>query len=170
MTVPPIVAEDMDADDVARVLLARQRAVAAPIDTDARPVETLLAFDLAGVAHGLPIERVRAVAPLPNVTRVPNAPAALAGLVAWRGMVVNLFTPASALGRDGGTPAAMLVLRHDAPRIALAVDALLGVVDVAISDATPALARLVGSDDDRLTRVDPDLLIDALLPSRSQEG
>lgn len=170
MTMPPIVADDMDAADVARVLLARQRALSTPADIDDHPVEALLAFDLAGVAHGLPIDRIRAVAPLPKITRVPHAPAALTGLVAWRGMVVNLFTPAAALGRDAGTPAAMLVLRHDAPRIALAVDALLGVVDVAINDAAPALARLVGSDDDRLTRVDPDLLIDALLPSRPQEG
>ncbi len=170
MTVPPIVAEDMDADDVARVLLARQRAVASRTDMRDRPVETLLAFDLGGVTHGLPIDRVRAVAPLPKVTRLPHAPAALAGLVAWRGSVVNLFSPAAALGRDAGTPAAMLVLRHDAPRIALAVDALLGVVTVAQDDVPSALARLVDGDDGRLTRVDPALLIEMLLPSRSQEG
>lgn len=170
MSARPIVAEGMDADAVAAVLRARQRAVAGERTQRDTPTETLLAFVLGGVAHGLPIAQVRAVAMVPKVTRVPHGPAALLGLVAWRGAVVNLFDPAGLLAREVDTPAAMIVLRHDAPRIALAVDALLGVVDAPQGDTTPTLSRLVEGDGERLTRIDPTLLIELLLPARLQEG
>ncbi|MDJ0278955.1 chemotaxis protein CheW [Sphingomonas sp. 2R-10] len=169
MSAPPIVADGLDADAIAAILLARQRALSRP-PAVARAQETLLAFDLGGVTHGLPIDRVRSVAPLPKVTRLPHAPAALLGLVAWRGTVVNLFALAAVLGREPKASTAMIVLRHDAPRIALAVDALAGVVTVPQDDAPPALTRLVAQGDGRLTRIDPASLIETLLPSRLQEG
>lgn len=170
MTAPPIIADGMDADAIAAVLRARQRAVTGGRTTGERATETLLAFELGGVAHGLPIGRVRAVAMVPRVTRVPHGPDALTGVVAWRGAVVNLFSPARLLAREAGTATAMIVLRHDAPRIALAADALLGVVDVPHDDTAPTLSRLVEGDGQRLTRIDPALLIELLLPSRLQEG
>lgn len=169
MSAPPIVADGLDADAVAAILLARQRALAQP-PADERAHETLLAFDLGGVTHGLPIDSVRSVAPLPKITRLPHAPAALLGLVAWRGTVVNLFALGPLLDRDSSAPTAMIVLRHDAPRIALAVDALAGVVTVPYDDMPSALTRLVAEGDARLTRVDPALLVETLLPSRLQEG
>lgn len=170
MSAPPIIADGMDADAIVAVLRARQRAVAGERTLRDRPTETLLAFELGGVAHGLPIEQVRAVAMVPKVTHVPHGPAALAGLVAWRGAVVNLFHPGGLLAREVGTATAMIVLRHDAPRIALAVDALLGVAEMPRDDAPPTLSRLVEGDGERLTRVDPALLIEMLLPARLQEG
>ncbi len=169
MSAPPIVADGLDADAIAAILLARQRALSRPPGHD-RAQETLLAFELGGVTHGLPIDRVRSVAPLPTVTRLPHAPAALLGLVAWRGTVVNLFALGQLLNRDSSAPAAMIVLRHDAPRIALAVDALAGVVTVPYDDAPPTLTRLIAEGDERLTRIDPASLIETLLPSRHQEG
>ncbi|MGN5373929.1 chemotaxis protein CheW [Sphingomonas hankookensis] len=169
MSAPPIVADGLDADAIAAILLARQRALSRPQAVD-RAQETLLAFDLGGVTHGLPIDRVRSVAPVPRITRLPHPPAALLGLVAWRGTVVNLFALASLLDRTSAGAAAMIVLRHDAPRIALAVDALAGVVAVPRDDAPPSLTRLVAQGDARLTRIDPALLIEMLLPSRHQEG
>ncbi|PXA90523.1 hypothetical protein DMC47_27435 [Nostoc sp. 3335mG] len=170
MTAPPIVAKGLDAEAIAAVLRARQRALAGERSTQSVPMETLLAFELGGVAHGLPIEQVRAVAALPKVTRLPHSPPMLTGLVAWRGAVVNLFSPASALQRDATASSAMIVLRRDSPRIALSVDLLLGVVAVPRSDAAPTLSRLVEGDGLRLTRVDPALLIEMLLPARLQEG
>jgi len=168
----PVTAPGMDADAVAAVLLARQRAiVAAPVGAP-RPTESLLTFDLGGVRHGIPIGDVRAVAALPPVTPLPHVAPPLSGLVAWRGTVVNLFAPGSPLGVEAGTPTAMILLRHDAPRIALSVDALHGVV-AAVADPTASatLARSVESDDGRLTRIDTAALIAAFLPpSRLQEG
>ena len=170
MSVPTILSDDLDADAVAAMLATRQRAVAGIRRTDDVPRETLLVFELGGVAHGLPIDRVRAVAPLPKVTRLPHAPGALSGLVAWRGTVVNLFALAGLLDRETAGATAMIVLRHDAPRIALAVDAVSGVVAVRRPDSAPSLTTLVIDGDQRLTRIDPVALIERLLPARLQEG
>ncbi|WP_294318877.1 chemotaxis protein CheW [uncultured Sphingomonas sp.] len=170
MTIPTIVADGLDADAIAEILAARQHALAGVRQADERPIETLLTFDLGGVAHGLPIDCVRAVAPLPKVTRLPGAPATLDGLVAWRGTVVNLFALATLLDRDADGAGTMIVLRHDAPRIALSVDAVSGVVTMARQEAATALSTLVIDGDERLTRIDPVVLIDRLLPARLQEG
>lgn len=165
-----VTAEGLDEAAIAAVLRDRQRQVAQRTDTPRHPTETLLAFELGGVAHALPIGDVRAVAALPPVSRVPQTPAALLGLVAWRGAVVNLFAPHAALGREAGPAHAMIVLRHDTPRIALAVDRLLGVVTARTDPAPPVLTRLVEAEGDRLTRIDPAHLIEQLLPKRLQEG
>ncbi len=168
----PVTAPGMDADAVAAVLLARQRAIVAAPAGAPRPTESLLSFDLGGVRHGIPIGDVRAVAALPPVTPLPHIAPPLSGLVAWRGTVVNLFAPAMLLGVEAEAASAMILLRHDTPRLAIAVDALHGVV-AAIADpsAPQALARSVDSDDGRLTRIDTAALIAAFLPpSRLQEG
>lgn len=170
MSAADIRADGLDADAIAAILAARQRAVGGVRHIEERAIETLLVFELGGIAHGLPIDCVRAVAPLPKVTRLPNAPAALGGLVAWRGTVVNLFAIAQLLDRDAAAATAMIVLRHDAPRIALAVDAVSGVVAVERQPATSALATHVIDGDERLTRIDPVVLIERLLPARLQEG
>lgn len=170
MSAHSIHADGLDADAIAAILAARQRAVGGVRQADDRPTETLLAFDLGGVAHGLPIECVRAVAPLPKVTRLPNAPAPLEGVVAWRGTVVNLFALSALLDREAAGAGTMIVLRHDTPRIALSVDSVSGVVTIPRQDATDALSTLVIDGDERLTRIDPVVLIERLLPARLQEG
>jgi len=170
MTIPTILADGLDADAIAAILSARQRAVGGVRQADERATETLLAFDLGGVPHGLPIDCVRAVAPLPKVTRLPGAPAMLDGLIAWRGTVVNLFALATLLDRDTDGAATMIVLRHDAPRIALSVDSVSGVVTMPRQDTATALSTLVIDGDERLTRIDPVVLIERLLPARLQEG
>lgn len=170
MTIPIILTDGLDADAIAEILATRQHAVADVRQADDRPTETLLTFDLGGVAHGLPIDCVRAVAPLPKVTRLPGAPATLDGLVAWRGTVVNLFALATLLDRDADAATTMIILRHDAPRIALSVDAVSGVVTMPRQETATALSTLVIDGDERLTRIDPVVLIDRLLPARLQEG
>lgn len=170
MTTPTILADGLDADAIAAILTARQRAVGGVRQVDTRATETLLTFDLGGVPHGLPIDCVRAVAPLPKVTRLPGAPVTLEGLVAWRGTVVNLFALGKLLDRDVADAATMIVLRHDAPRIALSVDAVSAVMTMPRPETAAALSTLVIDGDERLTRIDPVVLIDRLLPARLQEG
>ena len=54
--------------------------------------------------------------------------------------------------------------------VALAVDAVSGVTTIARQPAASALATLVVDGDQRLTRIDPVMLIERLLPARLQEG
>lgn len=92
---------------------------------------------VADRARDLPAHCLRAVLAAPRVTAVPDAPPPLAGLVVWRGAVVEL------LG-DGARPPAAAVVLADGDRVAaLAVDAVEGFVDDP-HDPVDVTALLVG--------------------------
>ena len=86
----------------------------------------------------LPAAALRAVLPSPRVTAVPGSTPPLAGLVVWRGAVVEL------LGDVGRSPAAAVVLSEGDRVAALAVDAVEGFVDEAI-DPVDVGALFVGA-------------------------
>ncbi len=164
MSGPAIRSDRLDAAGIAQVLAARQAAVAQPPAADAQPRRAVLAWTLGDVRFGTPLEQIRAIVALPPVTPLPGAPAQLAGVVAWRGHVVNLFDPAAALGvpeRPDG--AVMLVLRGDVPRIALRITLAEGVARVDADGADGAL--LPDTPETRLTLVDADGLRKRLLGS-----
>ncbi|AWB20132.1 chemotaxis protein CheW [Methylobacterium currus] len=84
----------------------------------------VVALDEGGTRVALPAERVRALAPVPSLTRVPGAPASLAGLADRRGAALpvldlaRLLAPASdpvipsrLLVAEAGEPVGLLVSR-----------------------------------------------------------
>jgi purine-binding chemotaxis protein CheW len=73
--------------------------------TDEAPEELrrLIVFEACGEWFGLPIEWVREIQPLARVTRVPNAPAGILGILNLRGRVLTLFDLAGCLGIPPGT-------------------------------------------------------------------
>ena len=81
----------------------------APIDlereTDEAPEELrrLILFQACDEWFGLPLEWVREIHPLEGVTRVPNAPAEILGILNLRGRVLTLFDLAGCLGIPPGT-------------------------------------------------------------------
>lgn len=171
MSMLPVRAEGKDADEIAAVLAARQATLSLPKDGSDAEVRPMLTFTLGDVAHALPVADIRSVARIPPVTAVPHAPAALAGLVAWRGTIANLFDPGVALGFAPTSGSAMLVLRHPRPQIALRVDTLLGVIDLPMAAATSETSLLVDGPNGRVNRLDTVLLIAKLLgTTRFQEG
>ncbi len=72
--------------------------------TDEAPEEhrRLIVFEACDEWFGLPIEWVREVQPLERVTRVPNAPAGILGILNLRGRVLTLFDLAGCLGIPAG--------------------------------------------------------------------
>ena len=58
----------------------------------------IVALDGNGARVALPAERVRALAPVPALTRVPGAPAAFAGLAERRGTALPVLDLARLLG------------------------------------------------------------------------
>jgi purine-binding chemotaxis protein CheW len=170
-----IAAPFLDAEAVAAVLAERQRAVAPVEAADRRARIRVLTWTLGEEAYATPLGDLFEVAVIPRVTAVPGAPAALVGLIAWRGAVLNLFDPAVGLRvappEEPGR--AMLVLRHAAPRIALQVSAITAAAAVIDPGAagTDSLTRFVEADDgQRLAVVDTALLIQRLLARPLQEG
>ncbi len=83
-----------------------------------------LAFTHGGVAYALPAEGLRGVVPRPSAARVPGAPPAVLGLVAWRGRVLPLVAPAG--GGHRGSVAAAVVMAAGAALVAVAADRVEG--------------------------------------------
>ncbi len=92
----------------------KTRAIAAPVQEAtelATPVERhlLISFEVCGQDHGLPLDAVREIIPLPHSIAVaPQAEAVLLGVTAWRDSLLPLlslrgllgFPPAAATGRE----------------------------------------------------------------------
>ena len=76
-------------------------------EADEAPEEfrRLIVFEACDEWFGLPIEWVREVQPLERITRVPNAPAEVVGILNLRGRVLTLFDLAGCLGVTPGTRA-----------------------------------------------------------------
>lgn len=160
----PIVADGLSAETIARTL-ARRAADAAQETVPPAATLSVLLCTIADDRYALPLGDVWSVAPRVAVTRVPGTPAALLGLFAHRGVVHNLLDPSIALGGTGGVAdGAVVVLRRPGPRIAILVDAIIGVGAVPAGTPADALSvQIVAGDGAALALLDPDRLVAHLL-------
>ncbi|GJE41600.1 chemotaxis protein CheW [Methylobacterium soli] len=136
--------------EVERVLALREARTSALARRDreqgggrqAGPVPSTLVCTCGGERYALPMAAVAQVLPSRACTPIPGAPPALRGIVALSGAIVSVLDLARALGREAGQPAqdGHLVVLRGAPPIALAVDRVLGVAQLAGPDGseTPA--------------------------------
>ena len=109
-----------------------------PTETVAPAVGGQLAtFWLDGDLYGVEVEHVQEVLKSQGLTRVPLAPAAVAGLINLRGQVVTAIELRERLGRPPrpeSTDAVVIVVRLHGEAVSLLVDSIADVVDVAAGD------------------------------------
>ena len=162
-------AEYLDDAAIAALLEQRQAEQAGTDDADWEQGAAVLRWSLGSEHYATRLADIRAVAPLPRLTRVPGGPPALLGIAHWRGAVLNVFDPATALDTpsagEGGT---MLVLRNEAPRLALRVSAAVGVA-YAVADATgKGMSEFIETGEgERFALVSTALLVGQLLARRA---
>ena len=92
---------------------------------------------LDGDLYGVEVAHVQEVLKSQGLTRVPLAPAAVAGLINLRGQVVTAIELRERLGRPPrpeGTDAVVIVVRLHGEAVSLLVDAIADVVDVDPAD------------------------------------
>ena len=97
----------------------------------------LATFRLDGDLYGIEVEHVQEVLRSQQLTRVPLAPTAVAGLINLRGQVVTAIELRERLGRPPrpeGTDAVVIVVRLQGEAVSLLVDSIADVVDVDASD------------------------------------
>ncbi|MDT0274480.1 chemotaxis protein CheW [Blastococcus goldschmidtiae] len=97
----------------------------------------LATFRLDGDLYGVEVEHVQEVLRSQQLTRVPLAPRAVAGLINLRGQVVTAIELRERLGRPArpeGTDAVVIVVRLDGEAVSLLVDSIADVVDVDAAD------------------------------------
>ncbi len=91
----------------------------------------LLVFRLGSVLCGTPVTAVREVVPVVPPTRIPGAPAAVAGLINLRGRLLTVVDGRRALSGGGEATAGSVVVLDRGDRLAgLAVDEVLDLADV----------------------------------------
>ena len=108
-----------------------------------RITTTCFAFVIEGRQYALPLETVDEALPMVWVTRVAESPEDVCGVLDVRGTTVTVVDVALRLGAPvrEATPADFLVLVHSrSGRLALRVDALVGLVDGAL-EPPPANAE-----------------------------
>ncbi|RVU21551.1 chemotaxis protein CheW [Methylobacterium oryzihabitans] len=118
--------------------LAR-RGAAAP----AVPTRRVLLCRAGPELFGLPLEAVAEVSAARPCTPVPGAPPALVGLSGRNGVLVSVLDLAACLGLAAGTAEAghVVLLRREAPRIALRVARALGAVEATADEAAGRAPR-----------------------------
>jgi len=128
-------------------------------ESDEAPEELrrLILFQACDEWFALPIAWVREIQPLEGVTRVPNAPPEVLGIMNLRGRILTLFDLATGLGIPPGTrpPTHAVVLDFSDPdlHIALAAQRIAQVrevpaatVEAAARDGVGALEGILGLD------------------------
>jgi purine-binding chemotaxis protein CheW len=104
-------------------------------------------FWLGDALYGIEVERVREVLRQQDVTRVPLAPATVAGLINLRGQVVTTIDLRERLDlrhRAGDDQPMLVVVLVAGESIALLVDRIGGVVDVEDDQFEPPPDTLIG--------------------------
>jgi purine-binding chemotaxis protein CheW len=108
----------------------------------AGPTRAFLVCACGDDRFALALAQVAQVLPARPVTPLPGAPAAILGLIAISGRVVSLIALARALGRGASASdeGHVVLLRGAGVPVALAVDRVLGVAEIAEAADVPALA------------------------------
>lgn len=117
-------------------------------ETDEAPEELrrLIVFQACDEWFSLPIEWVREIQPLEAVTRVPNAPPEVLGVLNLRGRVLTLFDLAGGLGIPAGTQPSTHVVVLDLAdpelSVGIAVQRIAQVREIPASGVHPAAREL----------------------------
>lgn len=153
--------------------LARGAAAATSMEEEgAELLRELLAFRLDDSPYALPVERVREIVRLRDITQVPKMPSWVLGVVALRGEVVQVVDLRMRLGlptREPDRRSRIIVLHGDDDRITGVlvdgVDQVLRVSEESIRAATAAnestaVSELCLQDDDFVSVVDVDRVLE----------
>lgn len=138
-------------------------------------VAQLLLFRVGRELFGVGLGCVEEAIELEEVSPVAGMPNGMLGVIGVRDRLLPLYSPAGALGIAPGAPAVALVARSGERRVALAVDDVLDVLDIASADVRPApgdgddVLGVVRSGGDLVTVLEWDALVAQCLADQSPE-
>ncbi|MDI1446059.1 chemotaxis protein CheW [Polyangium sp. 6x1] len=120
--------------DAAREEIFRRRAerlAQAASDDGPRRLAARVALVGAGAQRlGIPVEVLREIVPIPEITALPGLPRWLLGITHVRGEIVGVVDLASILGAGGERAGAMAVVEGAGGPLGLAVESVLGFRDI----------------------------------------
>jgi chemotaxis signal transduction protein len=119
----------------------------------------------------LPVDRVREVAELADLTPVPGSPAEIMGVCNLRGQVVPVMDLATVLGLRPGEPRRIVVAELDQRRAGLAVDAVIDVGELPEASEqvdSPFMTGAVLIEGVLVGMLDADAVLSSVRPSESR--
>jgi purine-binding chemotaxis protein CheW len=139
---------------------AGQKSEASPkkkVEEKARPAEEqMVVLDVGDEAYGIPVQRVREIIRVPPITRVPNGPAFLEGVVNLRGQVIPVMDLRKHLGIPSGDEtrrSRVVVAELGRHTVGLIVDGVSQVVMVATTEIEPPPSLIAGANDGQVCGV-----------------
>ena len=118
---PPETTEDRSLPDWERVARAAASSYSTMMEGEASGLRReLLVLGLAGSAYAIPVERIREIVRMRELTRVPRSPDWLLGVVTLRGEVVEVVDLRRRLGlpvSEASRRTRIIVLHGDAERV-----------------------------------------------------
>ena len=121
--------------------LARGASGSGDADQEPELLRELLTFELDHTDYAVPVERVREIIRLRDITAMPRVPACIVGVVALRGEIVQVLDLRRRLSLDKAEPSRrtrIIVLHGDDDRVTgILVDAVRDVFRVAEDEIEP---------------------------------
>lgn len=118
--------------------------------------EQLVVLDVADEAYGIPVQRVREIIRVPPITRVPNGPAFLEGVINLRGQVIPVLDLRKHLGlpaSDHSRRSRVVVAELGDYAVGMVVDGVSQVVMVPTGDIEPPPTLVAGAEDGQVRGV-----------------
>lgn len=129
--------------------LARSAAGAGASQEEPELLRELLTFVLDDTPYALPVERVREIVRMREITPMPRVPDCVMGVVALRGQIVQVVDMRMRLGLCPQEPtrrSRIIVLHGDDDRVTgMLVDAVREVLRVAEGEINPTTSKLGGA-------------------------
>ena len=147
------------------------------VEEKAHPAEEqMVVLDVGEESYGIPVQRVREIVRVPPITRVPNGPACLEGVINLRGQVIPVMDLRKHLGIPAGSEtrrSRVVVSELGRHTVGLLVDGVSQVVMVATSEIEPPPTLVAGANDGQvrgIARLGDRLVLfldpDRVLPTR----
>ncbi len=141
--------QGLPADEVARILQNRARALAKPLEEPSAPGETLdlLVFGLAAERYGIDAAQVLEVVQLPELVPVPCTPPVVLGVVNHRGRVLAILDLRRLFDLAGHEPSKAshaVIVEVAGMTFGVFSDAVEGLVRVGAHEIGPPPASLTG--------------------------
>jgi len=157
-----------DWEDLARTASVRHGG---EDDGGALMLRELLSFELAGSPYAIPVERVREIVRVRELTHVPRVPDWVRGIVTLRGEVVQVIDLRMRLGlpaEDTNRRSRIIVLHGDDDRVTgVLVDSVREVLRVEEESFSPSMDSEVGAvaelclrDEEFVSVIDVDRVLD----------
>jgi purine-binding chemotaxis protein CheW len=118
--------------------------------------EQMVVLDVGDESYGIPVQRVREIIRVPPITRVPNGPAFLEGVINLRGQVIPVMDLRKHLGIPFGDEtrrSRVVVSELGRHTVGLMVDGVSQVVMVATTEIEPPPALVAGAADGQVCGV-----------------